>query len=258
MDAKYLSVGDDDRRIAVRFRDGSGPPVVWLGGLRSDMLATKATALDAWAAREGRAMLRFDYSGHGASGGAFVEGTISRWLEDALAVLDRFVRAPPVLVGSSLGGWLALLVARHRAAAGAPPAAGLVLLAPAVDFTERLMFAGFDAGQRRQLQTEGVVRLPSAYGDDLPITLTLIEDGRNHLLLGGAVRSHAPVHILQGMRDDDVPWSHATTLIEHLFGDAAVLTLIKDGDHRLSRPADIDRLLAAVAGIAAAGGPAAT
>lgn len=250
-DLKHLAVGSgaDRRRVAWRRREGAGPPVVWLGGLRSDMTATKATALDGWAAAHGRAFLRFDYSGHGASDGAFAEGTVSRWLEDSLAVLAMLDGTPPVLVGSSLGGWLALLVARRRAETGAPPAAGLVLLAPAVDFTERLILPALGAAQRRALDADGVAMLPSAYGEDLPITRALIDDGRRHLLLGGAVRSHAPVHILQGMRDDEVPWRHATMLVEHLAGDPAVLTLIKDGDHRLSRPSDIERLLAAVAGI---------
>jgi len=244
---KYLAVGSagEGRRIALRRRDGAGPGLVWLGGFRSDMLATKAGALDQWAAAHGRAFLRFDYSGHGESDGRFEDGTISRWLEDALAAIEAEALGPQILVGSSMGGWLALLAAQRLAAAGTPPA-GLVLIAPAVDFTEQLMWAGFDATTRRTLETEGAILRPSDYGPPVPITLALIEDGRRHLLLGGLIRSHAPVHILQGMKDPDVPWRHAITLVEHFAGDPVVLTLIKDGDHRLSRPQDLERLIAAV------------
>ena len=246
-----LSVGGgaQARSIATRRRDGAGPGVVWLGGFRSDMLATKAEALDGWAAARGRAFLRFDYSGHGESGGRFVEGTITRWLADSLAALAT-TRGPQILVGSSMGGWLALLAARALAGAGAPPA-GLVLLAPAVDFTQTLLWPGLDADARRAVEEEGVYHRPSAYSPEpVPITRALIADGRSHLLLDGPIRAHAPVHILQGMADPDVPWRHATALMEHLADDPATLTLIRDGDHRLSRPQDIERLLAAVEGIA--------
>ena len=249
----FIAFGQERRRLALRRREGAGPAVVWLGGFRSDMLATKASALDAWAADHGRAFLRFDYSGHGESDGRFEDGTITRWLEDSLAAIATRPTtdgaAGPILVGSSMGGWLALLAARDLAAAGTP-AAGLVLLAPAPDFTERLIRPGLDAAARREIETTGVHMQPSLYGPPVPITRALLEDGRRHLILDGVVRTHAPVHILQGMKDPDVPWRTATTLIEHLAGDAAVLTLIKDGDHRLSRAQDIARLLAAVAGIA--------
>ena len=249
----FIAVGEDRRRIAVLSREGTGPAVVWLGGFRSDMRATKAGALDAWAAEHGRAFLRFDYSGHGESEGRFADGTITRWLEDSLAAVAARPKTEgetgPVLVGSSMGGWLALLAARALAAAGTPPA-GLVLLAPAPDFTERLMRPGLSAEALREIETAGVTMQPSQYGPPVPITRALLEDGRRHIMLDGIVRTHAPVHILQGMNDPDVPWRTATTLVEHLAGDAAVLTLIKDGDHRLSRPQDIERLLSAVAGIA--------
>ena len=249
----FIAVGEDRRRLAVLSREGTGPAVVWLGGFRSDMRATKAAALDAWAAEHGRAFLRFDYSGHGESEGRFADGTITRWLEDSLAAVAARPKTEgetgPVLVGSSMGGWLALLAARALAAAGTPPA-GLVLLAPAPDFTERLMRPGLSAEALREIETAGVTMQPSQYGPPVPITRALLEDGRRHIMLDGIVRTHAPVHILQGMNDPDVPWRTATTLVEHLAGDAAVLTLIKDGDHRLSRPQDIERLLSAVAGIA--------
>ena len=252
---KYLQVedagagsGPSARRVAYRRRYGRGPGVVWLGGFRSDMLATKATALDDWAGKEGRAFLRFDYSGHGDSDGRFEDGTISRWLEDSLAVIAAQTEGPQILVGSSMGGWLALLAARRLAAIGTSPAA-LVLLAPAVDFTERLMWARLDDNAKHAITEHGVYMRPSAYGPPVPITRALIEDGRRHLLLDGVVRSHAPVHVIQGMADADVPWRHATTLVEHFAADPVVVTLIKDGDHRLSRPQDIERLVAAVAGI---------
>ncbi len=256
MEPKHVGVGEGSqaRRIAYRRREGRGPGVVWLGGFRSDMLATKATALDGWAAARSRAFLRFDYSGHGESDGRFEDGTISRWLDDSLAVIASQTSGPQILVGSSMGGWLALLAAGRLAAAGTPPA-GLVLLAPAVDFTERLMWAGFDAATRREIDEKGVHFRPSDYGPPVPITRALIVDGRRHLVLEGMVRSHAPVHVLQGMQDPDVPWRHATLLVEHLASDPAVVTLIKDGDHRLSRPQDIVRLIAAVEGIADAGRP---
>lgn len=247
---KYLSVGTGTarREIAIRRRVGEGPGLVWLGGFRSDMLASKAEALDAWAAEHGRAVLRFDYSGHGESGGRFEDGTISAWLEDSLAAIAT-TQGPQVLVGSSMGGWLALLAARRLAAEGRPPA-GLVLVAPAVDFTQALMWPSLGTDAQRAIEQHGIyLRLSDYSPEPVPITRALIEDGKRHLMLGGAIRSHAPVHILQGMRDPDVPWRHAMILVEHLAEDPVVVTLIKDGDHRLSRPQDIARLAAAVAGI---------
>lgn len=249
--ARRMTVGTpgEEREIAFLRRDGEGPSVVWLGGFRSDMRATKAEAIDAWAVAQGRACLRFDYSGHGESGGAFTDGTISRWLEDSLAVIKAQTRGASILVGSSMGGWLALLAARALNEIGRTPK-GLVLIAPAVDFTERLMWAELDAKARRAIEVDGVYLRPSAYSPEpVPITRALIEDGRRHLMLDAEIRAYAPVHILQGMADPDVPWTHATTLVEHLASDPVVLTLIKDGDHRLSRPADIARLISAIEGI---------
>jgi pimeloyl-ACP methyl ester carboxylesterase len=242
--------GSSARRLAVLRRSGAGPAVVWLGGFRSDMRATKADALDAWAARAGREFLRFDYSGHGESGGRFENATISTWLEDALAVLARFVPGRPILVGSSMGGWLALLAA--RALAGGPRApAGLVLVAPAVDFTERLMWDRFPDEVRRAIERDGVFHQPSAYSPEpYPITRGLIADGRRHCLLGSPIVTGCPVHVFQGTEDSDVPWRHALALVEHLAGESVSLTLVKDGDHRLSRPEDLDRLLRAVEAIA--------
>ncbi|MBI5132803.1 MAG: alpha/beta hydrolase [Rhodopseudomonas palustris] len=247
----FITVGDGpaQRRIAVRARPGSGPGLFWLGGFNSDMTGTKAVALDEWAAARGRACVRFDYSGHGASSGAFAEGTISRWLEDSLAVFDGFCKGPQLAIGSSMGGWMALLLAREllrRGGQGAETLVGMVLIAPAPDFTEALMWKSFSPEIRRQIETDGVWLRPSEYGEPYPITRALIEDGRHHLLLGGPVSTGCPVRILQGKQDPDVPWTHAFALTERLPCEDVILTLIQDGDHRLSRPQDIARMLAAV------------
>ncbi len=237
------------RTIAVRTREGKSPGLFWLGGFKSDMEGTKAEALDRWAAEQGRACLRFDYSGHGESGGDFREGTIGQWLDDSLAVHRGFAQGPQVLIGSSMGGWLALLLAKRlREIAGAPPLAGMVLIAPAVDFTEELMWKNFSPAIRREIEEKGEWLRPSDYAEGpYPITRKLIEDGRKHLLLGGLIEPGCPVHILQGVHDPDVPWGHAVELVSRLARDDVVLTLIKDGDHRLSRPEDVERLIAAVA-----------
>jgi pimeloyl-ACP methyl ester carboxylesterase len=247
----FVEVGEAGapRRIAVRARKGGLPGLFWLGGFKSDMRGTKALALDAWAAEHGRACTRFDYSGHGESGGDFAEGTIGRWLEESVAVFERFTSGPQVVIGSSMGGWMALLLARELAKRPATRASlkALVLIAPAPDFTEELMWKAFSADVRRQIETTGEWLRPSEYGDPYPITRKLIEEGRNHLLLGGAIEVGCPVHILQGAKDPDVPWKHAFALVHRLPADDVVLTMIQDGDHRLSRPQDIARILAAVA-----------
>ena len=245
-----VTVGSDKggRSIAVRERKGANPGLFWLGGFKSDMKGTKAEALDHWAGKEGRACLRFDYSGHGESGGSFTEGTIGRWLEESLAVYLRFAHGPQLVIGSSMGGWLALLLARAVAAKkDAAPITGMVLIAPAVDFTEELMWKQFSDATKREIEEKEKWLQASGYGNEpYPITRSLIEDGRNHLLLGGLIETGCPVHILQGVQDPDVPWRHAVELVSRFSRDDVVLTLIKDGDHRLSRPEDIDRLVAAV------------
>ncbi|MFV0282062.1 MAG: alpha/beta hydrolase [Rhodoblastus sp.] len=227
------------------------PGLVWLGGFKSDMTGTKAMAIEAYAAKTGRACLRFDYSGHGASGGAFEDGTISRWLEESLAVIRARTRGRQVLIGSSMGGWIALLAARALAEAGETDRiAGMVLIAPAVDFTAALMEPSLSAEARAEIAATGRWMRPSEYSPEpYPITGALLEDGRKHLMFGGAIRSYGPAHILQGMQDPDVPWKHALALVEHLSGDPATLSFIRDGDHRLSRDQDIARLIAAVAEI---------
>jgi pimeloyl-ACP methyl ester carboxylesterase len=245
-----IDVGRDAgaRKIAVRARAGGAPGLFWLSGFNSDMQGTKALALDAWAAEHGRACVRFDYSGHGESGGAFIDGTIGRWLEESTAVFDRFCEGPQVVIGSSMGGWMALLLAREIARRhGATSLAGLVLIAPAPDFTEELMWKDFSPEIRQEIETKGVWLRPSQYGEPYPITRQLIEEGRNHLLLGSTIEVGCPVRILQGAQDPDVPWRHAFALAHRLPRDDVVLTVIQDGDHRLSRPQDIARIIAAVA-----------
>lgn len=251
---KFLQIGAGraQRAIAVRQQAGSLPGLLWLGGYKSDMKGTKAAALAQWAEEHSRACVRFDYSGHGESTGAFTDGTIGRWLVDSLAVFDACCHGPYILVGSSMGGWLALLLVqalkRRGESNGQGSVAGLVLIAPAVDFTEELMWKRFTPAIKRELEEKGVWERPSQYSSEpYLVTRQLIEEGRNHLLLGGMIETGCPVRILQGVEDPDVPWRHAVELTSRLACDDVVLTLVKDGDHRLSRPEDIERLLGAVA-----------
>jgi pimeloyl-ACP methyl ester carboxylesterase len=249
---KFLTVGAgaEERAIAVRQQGGDAPGLFWLGGYKSDMKGTKAQALADWAARQGRGCVRFDYSGHGESGGAFADGTIGRWLAETLAVFEACCRGPQVGIGSSMGGWLALLLARalRGRKAAAANLAGLVLVAPAVDFTEELMWKRFTPEIKRELAENGVWARPPQYSPEpYLVTRQLIEEGRNHLLLGAMIETGCPVRILQGVQDPDVPWQHAKALVARFACDDVVLTLIKDGDHRLSRPEDIERLIRAVA-----------
>ena len=229
--------------IAWRAVAGEGPTVVWLGGFRSDMAGTKAQALADRALAEGRSYLRFDYFGHGESSGDFAAGTITRWRVDSLAVMDRLTTGPLVLVGSSMGGWLSCLAAMARP----ERLAGMVLVAPAADFTERLMRPGMDAAARAVMERDGVWMRPSDYGDPYPITRELLDDGACWSILPGPVRLGAPVRILQGGADPDVPWRHALALAEAIEDQDLVFSLIRDGDHRLSRPQDLARLRGAVA-----------
>jgi pimeloyl-ACP methyl ester carboxylesterase len=237
----------DGTELAYARRAGAGPVVVFLPGFRSDMEGTKALALDAWAARNGRAMLRFDYAGHGASGGWFEDGTIGRWADDAATAFDRLSEGPAVLVGSSMGGWIALLLALRRP----ERVAGLVGIAAAPDFTETLIWPELSFEQRAALMTEGRILLPSEYGDPTPVTRALIEDGRRHLLLDAPIGLHCPVRLLHGQRDPDVPWQVSLLLAERIAGDDVRLHLVKDGDHRLSRPSDLALLETVVAELAA-------
>lgn len=211
----------------------------WLGGFKSEMTGTKATALAELADRTGRPCLRFDYSGHGASAGDFTEGTISAWLEQSLHMFRRHTRGPQVVVGSSMGGWLAMLMLKALGAEAAR-IGGLVLIAPAVDMTEVLMWNTFPAAAREAVMRQGLWLRPSAYSEEpYPITRKLIEDGRRHLLFGRSFAVDCPVRILEGDADVDVPLAHVTRVFETIAGDDVTLTLVKGGDHRLSTPKDI-------------------
>ncbi|MEZ5809992.1 MAG: alpha/beta hydrolase [Rhizobiaceae bacterium] len=240
---QFLSVDGTD--IAIRARPGANPGLVWLGGYRSDMIGTKAEVIDRWAAANGHASTRHDYSGHGESGGDFADGTISRWLIESLAVFRHITTGPQILIGSSMGGWIALRMIRelHEAGEGGR-IAGLVLIAPAPDFTVELMEPELTEAQKRDLEERGYFEEVSEYSDEPNIfTRALIEDGRLNRVLTGPVDTHCPVHVLQGQADPDVPYALALKLVEHLPADDVTLTLVKDGDHRLSRPQDLDLLV---------------
>ncbi|UJW84466.1 alpha/beta hydrolase [Devosia sp. SL43] len=242
-----VTVGKDAaaRDIAVEQRYGKAPGLFWLGGFRSDMMGSKAMALDALGAENGLAVTRFDYSGHGMSGGDFNDGTISRWLEEAEAVFAT-TSGPQIIVGSSMGGWLALLLARALLRRGSH-AHGLVLIAPAPDMTHELMLPDFTPAEHESLHNHGYVDQPSQYSDTpYRITRALIEDGKQHLLFGSVIETGCPVTILQGGKDPDVPQAHAIKLTTHILHDPVTLTLIPDGDHRLSRDEDLVRLRDAV------------
>jgi pimeloyl-ACP methyl ester carboxylesterase len=241
-----LGAGDEARDIAILQRPGMPPGIFWLGGYRSDMTGGKATALDAFGAARGLAVTRFDYSGHGRSGGNFLEGTISRWLDEALAVFAT-TQGPQIVVGSSMGGWLALLLNRALRNSGNERLKAIILIAPAVDMTEELMRKTFTKKELKALKERGVVEQPSEYSDQpYPITARLVEDGARHLLFGRGIQTGCPVTILQGGRDKDVPKEHALKLLSHLLSDPVTFTLIPDGDHRLSRDEDLRLLEAAV------------
>ena len=239
--AAYLSM-PDGQRLAYEAVPGDGPTVLWLGGFNSDMAGTKAQALADWAAERGRGYVRFDYFGHGASSGAFVDGTISRWRSDALAVIDQLTSGRLVLVGSSMGGWIATLVALARP----DRVAGLVLVAPAADMTDKLMEPELGPEARQALASDGVWVRPSPYGPGDPISRALLEDGRSWSVLPGPVACDGPLRVLQGGADTDVPWRHALALARAWRGEDVVFTLVRDGDHRLSRPQDLARLVGTI------------
>ena len=223
------------RRIAYHRTEGRGPGVVFLGGFMSDMEGTKALALEDWARRRGRAFLRFDYSGHGQSSGAFTDGCIGDWAADARAVIEAVTEGRQVFVGSSMGGWIAALLAREIPG----KLAGFVGIAAAPDFTEDSMWRDFSEADRARLMSEGRVDLPSDYGAPYPITRRLIEDGRENLVLRGLLRLRVPVRLLQGTADADVARAVALNLLDHIEGDDVRLTLVKHADHRFSEPAQL-------------------
>jgi len=228
--------------VAYHHLAGATPGVLFCGGFTSDMSGTKALALADHCRQRGRAFTRFDYRGHGASSGRFEDGTIGGWRADALAVLDRVTGGPLVVVGSSMGGWIMLLVALARP----ERVHGLVGIAAAPDFSEELLLANASPEQRRQLAEQGCWLQPSAYGDPYLVTRDLIEDGRRHLLLRGPIPIRCPVHLLHGQRDLDVPWPTALRLAERLDSDDVTIELIKAGDHRLSTGPDLARITAAL------------
>ncbi len=229
----------DGETIAYRRRAGRGPTLVWLPGLGSDMEGQKALAVDAFAAAHGRPVLRFDYSGHGASSGAFEEGVVGRWLEDALLVVDALTDGPLVLVGSSMGAWIAAHLARRRPGR----VAALLLIAPALDFTDRLLEPSLSEAARAALGAEGRWVRPSPYDPSgMVITRALLEDGRRLSLLGGPIAFAGPVRILQGGADRDVPVHHALETARAFGPGDVVMELVGDADHRISRPQDLARL----------------
>ena len=240
---EFLTV--DDRQIAVLRRPGRAPGLFWLSGFRSDMTGSKATAVDNYGAEHGLGVTRFDYSGHGQSGGDFNFGTVSRWLEEAMAVFEA-TTGPQILVGSSMGGYIALLLTRALRARGIDRVVGLVLIAPATDMTE-LMLSQMPKKYQRLLDKQGYVDTPSEYSaDPYRINKALIEDGKQHLLFGRAIEVGCPVTILQGVRDKDVPKEQAMKLVQHLLTDPVTLTLVPDGEHRMSRPEDLALLEKAI------------
>ena len=230
----------DGVELAFRAQNGHGPTFLWLSGFKSDMAGTKAEALAAWAAGENRRYVRFDYSGHGVSGGVFEDCDIGRWRADALKIIDAVTDGPLILVGSSMGGWMALLAALARP----ERVKALLLIAPAADFTHALMAPNLPDDAKASLRATGRWERPSAYADGpYVITQRLLDSGGEHLLLGGSIPFAGPVRILQGMEDPDVPWRHALETLEKIASPDVRMTLIKDGDHRLSRPQDIALLL---------------
>jgi alpha-beta hydrolase superfamily lysophospholipase len=237
----------DGAEIAWKRVAGRGPALIWLGGFRSEMAGTKAGALAEWAADQGRDFLRFDYFGHGISEGRFESGTVTRWRADALAVLDTLTEGPVILVGSSMGGWLACLVALARPTR----IGGLLLISPAADFTGRLIAPGLSREAKAALRRDGVWRRLSAYDPHgYPITRQLLDDGARWSILPGPVPIEAPVRILQGGADAEVPWRHALDLALAIKSDDLVFSLIRDGDHRLSRHEDLARVTAFAAELA--------
>jgi pimeloyl-ACP methyl ester carboxylesterase len=250
---QFLEVGDGAKRRRIAFRQTGGegePALLWLSGFLSDMASTKALHVAGLAQARGLPMLRFDYSGHGRSERSLLEASIGDWLEEAAEMFRLVGERRVIVIGSSMGGWIALLLARHLARSGTlNKLAGLVLLAPAFDMTERLMWHQMSPEIKATIEKDGVYYEPSLYGDAYPITRHLIEEGRSHLLGAGTIDLDLPVRILQGMSDPDVPWGHALDLVDLLCCGDVELTLVKDGDHRQSRPEDLCRLEATIAAL---------
>ena len=233
------STTENGGKLAYKVNKGRGPTFIWCGGLKSDMEGGKAQHLHKWAAQDNQDFIRFDYFGHGVSDGAFIDGTISRWAADVVTVIDQLAGEQVILIGSSMGGWASLLAALDRPAR----VKALLLIAPAPDFTEKLTWASWDAEKRKALEMQGVVYEPSGYEEPYAYSKALIEDGRARQILDGPIGFDGPVHILQGARDDVVPWTYSQKIVEALTSDDVDYTLVKNGDHSLSNPEDLDRLI---------------
>jgi pimeloyl-ACP methyl ester carboxylesterase len=242
--------GRPDRKIAYLKAQGSradAPGIVWMSGFKSEMISTKASVLAPWAEARGAGLMRFDYSGHGQSGGNIEEFTIGDWLAESHAAFTALTEGPQIVVASSMGGWLALLLARKLALSGqSGRLKAMVLIAPAWDMTEELMWKQFSDEARQAIERDGVYYRASEYGEPYALTRLLIEEGRNHLISGSGFDPGCPVRIIQGLRDPDVPWQHALKLVELLGAEDMRLTLVKDAEHRLSRDQDLALLLATI------------
>ncbi len=255
-----LDANDSSRntveQIAYKYSPATGPDknstaLIWCGGLKSDMEGGKATHLHDWAISEGRAYVRFDYYGHGMSSGVFTKAGIGRWTQDTVQIIDEVVGnilgcERVILIGSSMGGWASLLAALQRP----ERVKGLLLIAPAPDFTETLMWEMFSADIKKQIIESGLYLEPSEYGEPMPISKTLIEDGKKHCLLDRPIEFSGPVRILQGMQDIDVPYRHAMKIIDAITSQDVEMTLVKSGDHRLSTEADLERLVRTIKALA--------
>lgn len=240
MPTEFLTLGDGSR-IAYSHRQGKSPGILFCAGFNSNMQGEKALALEAWCRDTGRQFTRFDYSGHGESSGRFEEGTIGRWRDDTLAVLDQVCEGPQIVVGSSMGGWIMLLVAQARPGR----ICALTGIAAAPDFTEALWSDGLSATQLQSLDDSGVCEIENCYDDGEPyrISRRLLEEGREHLLLQRDIAVQVPVRLLHGQQDEDVPWQHALTIAQRLASVDVEVHLVKSGEHRLSSPADLELLI---------------
>jgi len=239
---KFLSAPDSEK-IAYKMNEGTidykGPTLIWCGGLKSDMEGGKATHLHDWAFEEGRRYIRFDYFGHGVSSGEFKDGTISRWAQDVVQIMDELTTGDVILIGSSMGGWSSLLAMIQRP----ERVKGLLLIAPAPDFTEKLMLPSWTKEQHETLERDGILYVPSDYDEPYEYSKTLIEDGRKNQILDNPIKFDGPIRILQGAKDDVVPWEYSRRIIDVVTSHDIDYTLVKDGDHSLSTPTDLDRLI---------------
>lgn len=234
----YLSAPKGEK-IAYKKSDGKGPTLVWCGGLKSDMEGGKATHLHDWAIEEGRSYIRFDYFGHGESSGAFREGTISRWASDVVQVIDELTKGDVILVGSSMGGWASLLATLQRP----NRVKGLLLIAPAPDFTQKLTWADWTDEQRETLERDGIVYVPSDYDEPYEYSRILMKDGKANQILDAPINFDGPVRVLQGAADPVVPWEYSRQILDVITSEDVDYTLVKNGDHSLSAPEDLDRLV---------------